>query len=118
MVSIIEHAHDSHTPGPTAWLLTGSVAVTLGAVSIACTALPVDEFPSGMQRWIGPTLGIAAAVTIAIGAFRPAPIVLLSCVSAVLLLAWLALFAVYLALGGDPEVENFQLGHDRGARSD
>ena len=62
MVSIIEHAHDSRTPGPTAWLLTGSVAVTLGAVSIACTALPVDEFPSGMQRWIGPTLGIAAAV--------------------------------------------------------
>ena len=118
MVSIIEHAHDSHTPGPTAWLLTGSVAVTLGAVSIACTALPVDEFPSGMQRWIGPTLGIAAAVTIAIGAFRPAPIVLLACVSAVLLLAWLALFAVYLALGGDPEVEDFQLGHDRGARSE
>ena len=105
MVSIIEHAHDSRTPGPTAWLLTGSVAVTLGAVSIACTALPVDEFPSGMQRWIGPTLGIAAAVTIAIGAFRPAPIVLLSCVSAVLLLAWLALFAVYLALGGDPDVD-------------
>jgi len=118
MVSIIEHAHDSHTPGPTAWLLTGSVAVTLGAICIACTALPVDEFPSGMQRWIGPTLGIAAAVTIAIGAFRPAPIVLLASISAVLLLAWLALFAVYLALGGDPDVEDFQLGHDRGARSE
>ena len=70
-----------------------------------------------MQRWIGPTLGIAAAVTIAIGAFRPAPIVLLASISAVLLLAWLALFAVYLALGGDPEVTNFQLGHDRGALS-
>ena len=86
-------------------------------MSIACTALPVDEFPMGMQRWIGPTLGVAAAVAIAIGALRPAPIVLLSCVSAVLLLAWLALFAVYLALGGDPEVEDFQLGHDRGIRS-
>ncbi len=117
MVSIIDHAHDSRTPGASAWLLTGSVAVTLGAVSIACTALPVDEFPSGMQRWIGPSLGIAAAVAIAIGALRPAPIVLLSCVSAVLLLAWLALFAVYLALGGDPEVENFQLGDDRGTRT-
>ena len=117
MVSIIDHAHDSRTPGPTAWLLTGSVAVTFGAVSIACTALPVDEFPFGMQRWIGPSLGIAAAVTIAIGALRPAPIVLLSSVSAVLLLTWLALFAVYLALGGDPEVENFQLGDDRGTRT-
>ena len=117
MVSIIEHAHDRHTPGPTAWLLTGSVAITLGAVSIACTALPVDEFPSGMQRWVGPTFGIAAVVAVTIGAFRPAPIVLLSCVSAVLLLAWLAMFAIYLALGGDPEVEDFQLGDDRGIRS-
>jgi len=35
----------------------------------------------------------------------------------VLLLTWLALFAVYLALGGDPEVENFQLGDDRGTRT-
>jgi low temperature requirement protein LtrA len=114
MVSLIGHAHDSHTPGSTAWLLTGSVAVTLGAVSIACTALPVDEFPSGMPRWIGPMLGIAAAVTMGVGAFRPAPIVLLSCASGALLVAWLALFAVYLALGGDPEVQDFQLGHDRG----
>jgi len=117
MVSIIEHAHDRHTPGASAWLLTGSVAVTLGAVSIACTALPVDEFPAGMQRWIAPTAAIAAAVAIAIGALRPAPIVLLACTSAVLLLTWLAMFAVYLALGGDPEVENFQLGDDRGTRT-
>jgi low temperature requirement protein LtrA len=117
MVSIIDHAHDSRTPSASTWLLTGSVAVVLTAVSIACTALPVDEFPSGMQRWIGPSLGVAAAVTIAVGAFRPAPIVLLSCVSAVLLLAWLALFAVYLGFGGDPEVEDFQLGEDRGTRS-
>jgi amino acid transporter len=113
MVSIIEHAHDSRTPGPTAWLLTASVAIVLGAVSIACAALPVGEFPPGMQRWIGPALGMAAAIPIAVGAFRPAPIVLLACISVVLLVAWLALFAVYLALGGDPEVENFQLGDDQ-----
>ena len=117
MVSIIEHAHDSRTPGPTAWLLTCSVAVTLGAVSIACTALPVDEFPAGMQRLVGPTAAIAAGVAITIGAFRPAPIVLLASISAVLLLVWLAMFAVYLALGGDPDVENFQLGHDQGSRT-
>ena len=117
MVSIIDHAHGSRTPGPTAWLLTGSVAVTLAAVSIACTALPLDEFPSGMPRWIVPTLGTAAAVSMAIGGFRPAPIVLLSCISAVLLVAWLALFALYLALGGDPEVKDFQLGDDRGSHS-
>ncbi|MET0910757.1 MAG: low temperature requirement protein A, partial [Ilumatobacteraceae bacterium] len=118
MVSIIDHAHDSRTPAPTAWLLAGAVAVTLGSVSIACTALPVDEFPPGMPRWVGPTLGTAMVAVIAIGALRPAPIVLLACISAVLLVAWLALFAVYLALGGDPEVTDYQLGHDRGVHLD
>ena len=112
-VSIIEHAHDSRTPAPAAWLLTGSVAVTLGSISTACTALPVDEFPAGMQRWVGPTSVIAVVVAITIGALRPAPIVLLCSMSALLLLVWLALFAVYLALGGDPEVTDYQLGHDR-----
>ena len=31
MVSIIDHAHDSRTPGASTWLLTGSVAVVLTA---------------------------------------------------------------------------------------
>ena len=44
-------------------------------------------------------------------AFESAPIVLVSCTAAALLLAWLALFAVFLACGGDPEVIGFQLGH-------
>ena len=117
IVSIIEHAHDSRTPAPTAWLLTGSVAITLGAVSLACTALPIDEFPPGMQRLVGPTSAIGAAVAITIGAFRPAPIVLVASISALLLLVWLAMFAVYLALGGNPDVENFQLGDDRGTHT-
>ncbi|MBI5087737.1 MAG: low temperature requirement protein A [Actinobacteria bacterium] len=112
MVSILTHAHDSRTPGPSAWLLTSSVAVSLTAICLACTALPTDEFPSGMQRWIAPTLTITGIVPIAVGALRPAPIVLVTVTSAVLLLAWLVLFSVYLAVGGDPEVRDFQLGHD------
>jgi hypothetical protein len=43
-------------------------------------------------------------VTLAIGAAHPAPIVLVTSVSAVLLVAWLGLFVIFLALGGDPEV--------------
>ena len=112
MVSLVGHAHDDRTPAATAWLLAGSVAVTLVAVGLACSALPRDEFPAGMPRWIGPSFGAAAGVLVAIGALRPPPIVLVSCLSAVLLLVWLVLFAVFLALGGDPEVRDFQLGHD------
>jgi low temperature requirement protein LtrA len=113
MVSIVEHAGDGHPPVPTVWLFTGSVAVVLAAISLACTALPTDEYPPGMRRWVTPTLAVAAAVPLTIGAFEPAPIVLVTCTAAILLIGWLALFAVFLARGGDPEVIGFQLGHDR-----
>jgi hypothetical protein len=38
--------------------------------------------------------------------------VLVAWVTAVLLALWLGLFAAYLAAGGDPEVVDYQLGHD------
>ena len=105
MVSLLHHADDSRTPTATAWLLTGAVAVVLGGVTLAATALPDDEFPPGMGRFIAPSFGLAIVAILTVGALRPAPIVLVIAVSIVLLLAWLALFAVYLAFGGDPEVE-------------
>ncbi len=38
MVSLLDHAGDSRTPTATAWLLVGSVAITLGSVMLACAA--------------------------------------------------------------------------------
>ena len=105
MVSLVQHAGDSRTPTATAWLLSGSVAVVLCAVTLAASALPADEFPAGMVRYIAPVFGLATAVTLTIGAARPAPVVLVTVVSVVLLVTWLVLFTVFLALGGDPEVE-------------
>jgi low temperature requirement protein LtrA len=112
MISIVGHAEDSTTPRAAAWLLTGSVAIALGAIGIATTGMPDDELPRGMRRWFAPSFAVAALALLAIGALHPAPIVLVAGVSVVLLLTWLALFVVFLALGGDPEVVEFQLGHD------
>jgi len=112
MVSLLEHAGDTRTPTATAWLLVGSIVVVLGSVTLACSALPDDEFPEGMVRYIAPCFGAAAALVVVVGLVRPAPLVMVSTVSAVLLLAWLALFTVFLAFGGDPEVTDFELGHD------
>ncbi len=117
IVSLLEHSGDSRTPTATAWLLVGSVVIVLASVTLACTALPADEFPPGMVRYIGPCFGAAAILVVAIGFVRPAPLVMVSAISAVLLLVWLALFAVYLALGGDPDVTDFELGADRGGRA-
>jgi low temperature requirement protein LtrA len=112
MVSLLQHAGASRIPAATAWLLVGSVVIVLGGVTLASTALPYDELPDGMARAIGPSFGAAAVLMIAVGLVRPAPLIMVSAVSAVLLLVWLVLFAVYLALGGDPDVTDFQLGQD------
>ena len=112
MVSLLEHAGDSRTPAASGWLLVGSVVIVLGSVTLACAALPSDEFPAGMARCIAPAFAAAAAVIIMIGVIRPAPPVMVAAISAVLLVVWLALFAVFLGLGGDPDVTDFELGHD------
>lgn len=112
MVSLVEHAADSRTPAATAWLLTGSIAVALTGVTLAARALPDDEFPDGMTRQIAPTFGVAAIVTLLLGAARPAPIVLVIAVTVILFVAWLWLFARYLALGGTLRVAEDQVTDD------
>jgi hypothetical protein len=112
MVSLVEHAADSRTPAATAWLLTGSIAVALTGVTLAARALPDDEFPDGMTRQIAPTFGVAAIVTLLVGAARPAPIVLVIAVTVILFVAWLWLFARYLALGGTLRVAEDQVTDD------
>src|SRR4051794_19215472 len=75
VLSLLQHAGDRRVPGATAWLIVGSVLVTLGSVVVACSALPPDEFPPGMVRYIAPVFAASGVVVVATGAVRPAPIV-------------------------------------------
>jgi low temperature requirement protein LtrA len=101
MVSLVEHAEDARTPAGTAWLLSGSVAVVLGGITLAARALPHDEFPRGMTGQIAPTFGAAAAGIVGLGAIRPSPLLLVVAIVLVLSLAWFRLFVVFLARGGE-----------------
>ncbi len=47
MVSLVEHAGDSRTPATTAWLLSGSVAVMLGAVTLSASRASRRRVPAG-----------------------------------------------------------------------
>ena len=100
MVSLVEHAEDARTPAATAWLLAGSVVVALAGIAVATQALQAGAFPGGMVRQVVPTFAVAGAAVMALGAVRPAPIVFVVALSAVLFVAWLRLFVAYLAAGG------------------
>ncbi len=111
-VSLVSHATEAEASVAASWLLTGSIGVTLASITIASTALPPGEFPPGMLAWVPSTFAVVAVALLALAAAGPSAIVLVASTSMALFAAWLVLFSVFLAHGGNPEVIDFQLGHD------
>jgi low temperature requirement protein LtrA len=88
MVSLIDHADDASTPAPTAWLLTGAVALALIALAIVTTTLSdAERVPQVFSRlrW---ALFIAAVAALSLGWIGPAPWVLVLGLWAVLSMVW------------------------------
>jgi len=88
MVSLIEHAHDSGTPGPTSWLLSGAVAMGLVFLIPTWRALAEAGQLGSVYRklWIATVAGAVASVII--GWARPAPWLLGLLLVVVLGLVW------------------------------
>ncbi len=88
MVSLIEHSADAQTPTSTAWLVSGSVAVT--AVSLAAVTMTTAAHPG--RRLVPYALLGAAIVSLALAALRPAPWVLVLGLDLTLLGVWMEAF--------------------------
>jgi low temperature requirement protein LtrA len=88
MVSLIEHATDDRTPAPSAWLLSGSVAVGLLALVAIIPALTDAERLPQVYQPLRAALGLAAISAIGIGALRPRPWALAALLVAVLSTVW------------------------------
>jgi len=88
MVSLLEHAHDARTPGPTSWLLSGAVAVGLLFLIPTSRALAdAGVIPAAFRPlWVAMAAG--AIVSLAIGWVRPAPWLLALLLVLVLGLVW------------------------------
>jgi len=99
MVSLISHASDARTPTATAWLLTGSVALGLLAVTVAEQALADADRLAVVYRPLKPAMAGAAAVALAVGWARPAPWLLALLLVAILSVLWI--FAVSRFLQAD-----------------
>jgi low temperature requirement protein LtrA len=89
MVSLVDHADKTSTPAPTAWLLSGTVALALISLAFVTTALSDAE---RIPQVFGPlrrALLIAAAAALILGWMQPAPWVLALGLYALLSAVWL-----------------------------
>ena len=95
MVSLVEHAGDSRTPANTAWLIAGSTALMAAALAL----ITVTMKPHAGRRFVPFSLAAAAAISLLLGALRPAPLVLALALSATLAVVWLEAFVRHARVG-------------------
>jgi len=93
MVSLIEHAADARTPGPTSWLLAGSVSALLIALVATIVVLADYRRLAALYRPLAVALLLGAVAALAIGWARPAPWLLATLLDLILIAIWSFAFA-------------------------
>jgi len=88
IVSLVEHAHAAATPAPTAWLLSGSVALGLLALIMTARSLADAVRLASVYRPLTATLALGALVALAAGWLAPAPWLLALLLVAILSALW------------------------------
>src|SRR2546430_16332104 len=76
MVSLIDRAHDSQTPAPTAWMLCAGTAAVLATTMILAACLRAWDEDRRLYRPLAWVCAVVAVACLALGAARPAPALL------------------------------------------
>jgi low temperature requirement protein LtrA len=76
MVSLVEHAHDGRTPAATAWVLCAGAAMVLCSTMLVAASLQDWDRERGLYRRLARTCAAVAVACLAVGAARPAPLIL------------------------------------------
>jgi len=76
MVTLVEHAHAAHADAATAWVLGAAAAVVLLCTMLVASALEAWRDKRDLYRPLSRTCAAAAVACVALGAARPAPLVL------------------------------------------
>jgi hypothetical protein len=102
MVSLVDHAHEGRTPAATAWVLCAGAAIVLGATMLVAASLPVWNRDRGLYQPLARTCAAAAVACLALGAARPAPLILGLALVALLSVPWVLAVVRRLANPADP----------------
>lgn len=104
MLSLVDHAHDGRTPAATAWMLGAGAAVVLCATMLIAASLQAWDRDRGLYRPLARVCAVVAVACLAVGAARPAPLLLGLALVVLLSIPWVYAVARRLAVG-DGEVE-------------
>ncbi|GAA3777181.1 low temperature requirement protein A [Streptomyces coacervatus] len=104
MVGLVEHAHAARTPAATSWVLCGGAAAVLTSTMVAAASLRAWREAGTLYRPLARTCAATAVACLALGAARPAPLVLG--------LALVALFGIPWGLAVAHRLRQDGLPHD------
>jgi len=102
MVSLVDHAHDGRTPAATAWLLCAGAAGVLGATMLVAGSLQAWQRDRDLYRPLARACAAVAVACLAVGALRPAPLLLGLALVVLLSIPWSLADAHRLASGTGP----------------
>ena len=102
MVGLVEHAADPVTPGPTALLLAGSVAVVFLSEIVTVFSFVKSERERAIYRPLLWAMAAAAVVSVAVGFLPLPPWVLALALNAILLIVWLIAASRFVKVGAWP----------------
>jgi low temperature requirement protein LtrA len=105
MVSLTGHASDGRAPAATAWALCAGAAVVLGATMLLAASLPAWDRERGLYRPLARTCAVVAVACLALGAARPAPLILGLALIALLSIPWGLAVAHRLSSPADPPAQ-------------
>jgi low temperature requirement protein LtrA len=101
MLTLVDHAHDGRTPAATAWVLSAGTAVVLAATMLLAATVPAWDLSRSLYRPLARTCTASAVACLAVGAARPAPLLLALALVVLLSIPWGYAVARRLADGAD-----------------
>ncbi len=105
MVSLVDHAHDGRTPAATAWVLSAGAAVVLAATMLVAATLQAWQRDRSLYRPLARICAGVAVACLAVGAARPAPLLLGLALVVLLCVPWVFAVAHRLAHDADTPIE-------------